>query len=139
VPEPTPDPVPDPVPEPIPEPSPDPTPDPAPPQPDLPDQPDVEPPAPEPDVTPPAADSGAASTEDLIARLRGAEDGSPANGSPAAPDVSGSDQAAARLVAMNMALDGSSREEIEAKLRADFGDGIDHDAVLDDVLARAAG
>jgi outer membrane biosynthesis protein TonB len=142
VPEPTPDPVPeptpDPVPEPTPEPSPEPTPDPGPPQPDLPDAPDVEPPVPEPDVTPPAADS--TSTEDLIAQLRGGDgsaNGSATNGS-AAPAVSESDQAAARLVAMNMALDGASREDIAAKLRDDFGDGVDHDAVLDDVLARAA-
>ena len=145
VPEPTPDPVPDPTPDPVPEPtpqpSPEPTPDPGPPAPDLPDEPDVEPPAPEPDITPPAAE-GETSTEDLIAQLRGGAEpvnGTEANGSAAAPAVSSSDQAAARLVAMNMALDGSSREDIAAKLREDFGEGVDHDAVLDDVLARAAG
>ncbi len=90
-------------------------------------------------MTPPA--EADASTEDLIAQLRGGREanGSAANAAAAAPAVSGSDEAAARLVAMNMALDGSSREEIAAKLRSDFGADADLEGVLDDVLARAAG
>jgi outer membrane biosynthesis protein TonB len=46
------------------------------------------------------------------------------------------DAAGARLVAMNMALDGSGREEIVARISAEFT-GADADAVADEVLARA--
>ena len=37
---------------------------------------------------------------------------------------------------MKLALDGSSRDEIEAELESKFGSG-DRGALLDDVLARA--
>jgi outer membrane biosynthesis protein TonB len=46
------------------------------------------------------------------------------------------DKSAARLVAMKMALDGSSREEIDAHLAENYD--IEHrEKLLDDVLARA--
>lgn len=138
VPEPTPDPVPEPTPDPVPERVPDPTPpDPAP-APDLPDAPEPAPPAPEPEIQPPVAVSASASTDDLIAQLRcGSGVAAAANGTTVAPAVSGSDHGAARLVAMNMALDGTSRERIAAQLRTEFGDVADLDGMLDDVLARA--
>ena len=46
------------------------------------------------------------------------------------------DDAAARLVAMKLAVDGKDREEIEAELSERFGLG-DRSGLLDDVLARA--
>jgi hypothetical protein len=46
------------------------------------------------------------------------------------------DDAAARLVAMKLAVDGKGREEIEAELSARFGAG-DRSGLLDDVLSRA--
>jgi outer membrane biosynthesis protein TonB len=131
VPEPTPDPSPDPMPDPVPEPTPDPTPEP------LPD------PAPEPTIEPPAPDpgpltGGTASTDDLIAQLRaGSAGGGSANGSGTAPATSGSDLGAARLVAMNMALDGSDRSAIAARLEVDFAELPDRDGLLDEVLDRA--
>jgi hypothetical protein len=51
------------------------------------------------------------------------------------PSANGDDQAA-RLVAMKMALDGKSREEIERELSDKLGPG-DRTALLDEVLARA--
>ena len=69
----------------------------------------------------------------------------PDEADPPAPDApadtasnggADSDKSAARLVAMKMALDGSSREEIEAHLEANYD--VEHrDKLLDDVLARA--
>ena len=50
---------------------------------------------------------------------------------------SSTDAAAARLVAMNMALDGAAREEIEARLAEDYA-LPDAGAIVDDVLALAA-
>jgi hypothetical protein len=49
---------------------------------------------------------------------------------------SGGNDAAARLVAMKLAVDGRSRDEIESELAEKFGDA-DRSALLDDVLARA--
>lgn len=46
------------------------------------------------------------------------------------------DKAAARLVAMKMALDGASREEIDSHLAGNY-DVENRDKLLDDVLARA--
>lgn len=46
------------------------------------------------------------------------------------------DKAAARLVAMKMALDGASREEIDAHIAQNY-DVENRDKLLDDVLARA--
>jgi hypothetical protein len=53
------------------------------------------------------------------------------------PSVNGND-AAARLAAMKLALDGKGRDEIAAQLEAKFGPG-DRGALLDDVLSRAGG
>ncbi len=55
---------------------------------------------------------------------------------PDVPPAANGNQAAAKLVAMKMALEGSSREEIEAALVADYG-LADAGPLLDDVLARA--
>src|SRR5687768_6004006 len=54
---------------------------------------------------------------------------------PAIPAANG-DKSAARLVAMKMALDGSSREEIDSHLADKYGLD-DNDKLLDDVLSRA--
>jgi len=104
--------VPEPEPEPVPEPTPDPVPNPVP-TPEPVPEPSPEPvpePAPPPDeATPPTAkESGGKST----------------------------DAAGARLVAMNMALDGASRDEIAARLAADY-ELDDAEAIVDDVLALA--
>jgi outer membrane biosynthesis protein TonB len=105
-----PEPEPPPVPEPMPEPVPEPTPEPAP----QPEPPAIPEPAPPPDEgTPPQA------AERAEAEPK--------------PD----DPAAARLVAMNMALDGSSREAIEAHLAAHYSLD-DASSIVDDVLALAA-
>jgi hypothetical protein len=55
---------------------------------------------------------------------------------PSAVSPKSDDAAGARLVALNMALDGASREEIEAKLAEDFvlADGS---KLVDEVLAVA--
>jgi len=54
----------------------------------------------------------------------------------ASANSSGGNDAATRLVAMKLAVDGSGRDEIEAELNAKFG-SADRSALLDDVLARA--
>jgi outer membrane biosynthesis protein TonB len=113
VPEPTPDPGPAPGPEPVPEPTPDPVPEPAPP----PDEGDV-----------PSA--GRASTEELIEQLKSADSGETTGAA-----TNGGDAAGARLVAMKMALDGASREEVDAHLAESF-DLADREALLDEVFAR---
>lgn len=105
-----PEPEPPPVPEPGPEPVPEPTPEPAP----QPEPPLVPEPTPPPDEgTPPqvAAEADA--------------------------DPKPDDPVAARLVAMNMALDGASRVTIEAHL-AEHYSLDDAGAIVDDVLAFAA-
>lgn len=104
-----PEPSPAPVPEPFPEPIPEPTPDPVPePQPD---------PVPEP--TPPP------------------DEGTPPQLAADSSNGAGSDDAtAARLVAMNMALDGASREQIEGHLAENYS-LEDTGALVDDVLALA--
>jgi outer membrane biosynthesis protein TonB len=104
--------VPEPTPEPVPEPTPDPVPEPTIPEPEIDPSPATVPeptpqPIPEPSPDPPA---------------------------PAA--VNGrSDDGAARLVAMKMALDGSSREEVAARLASQY-DLADGDALLDSVFER---
>jgi outer membrane biosynthesis protein TonB len=100
--------VPEPSPPDIPEPTPDPVPEPVPtPEPVPEPTPD---PVPEPTPEEPPGDA--------------------ANGGRSA------DKSAARLVAMKMALDGSSREEIEAHLAENYD--VEHtEKLLDDVLARA--
>jgi len=107
----------------VPEPSPPPVPEPSPPEPDpgppAPPTPEPEPPL-IPEPTPPP-DEG---TPPQIA----------VNG--AAPDAAAKsdDSAGARLVAMNMALDGASREEIEAHLAENYALD-DAGSLVDDVLA----
>jgi outer membrane biosynthesis protein TonB len=102
----TPEPLPEPMPEPMPDPVPEPTPDPVP-----------EPtPQPEPSETPEPVSSTPAST----------------NGEAA----SAADDSAARLVAMKLALDGTSRDDARAQLAAEYEVG-DLDALLDDVYAKA--
>jgi hypothetical protein len=101
--------VPEPEPPAVPEPEPPPTPEPTPPEPAEPEPPLIPEPTPPPDEgTPPAAANGASKP----------------------------DEAGARLVAMNMAFDGASREEIVAKLDADYDLG-DSGSVADQVLALA--
>jgi len=72
--------------------------------------------------------------EDLAAQLHGAPaEVGPAESGPA-PEA---DHGAVRLVALNMALDGASRDEIEQRIEADFGPVAGIDALIDDVLSRA--
>jgi hypothetical protein len=55
---------------------------------------------------------------------------------PVSPPAGNGDDAAQRLVAMKLAVDGRDRAEIEAELNARFGEA-DRSALLDDVLSRA--
>jgi hypothetical protein len=55
---------------------------------------------------------------------------------PVPPPAGNGDDAAARLLAMKLAIDGKGREEIAYELDAKFG-AADRDSLLDDVLARA--
>jgi outer membrane biosynthesis protein TonB len=110
VPEPTPEPVPEPMPEPVPEPTPEPIPEPTP-------DPVPEPtPDPVPEPTPPVE--------------------TPASETAAANGNGGDSDAAARLVAMKLALDGTSREAAREQLAAEY-DVADIDALLDDVYSKA--
>ncbi len=63
----------------------------------------------------------------------------PAAEEPAAPATNGNgDASGARLVAMKMALDGKSREEVASHLAASYDvNGGDSSQLLDDVFARA--
>jgi hypothetical protein len=90
-----------------------------------------EPPVPGPDPTPPGPDPQPPTP-------------SPDPGPPGPPDPgpqisagnsSGGDDAAARLVAMKLAVDGRGRDEIQRELEERFG-GADP-SLIDDVLARA--
>jgi membrane protein involved in colicin uptake len=63
-----------------------------------------------------------------------ADPGVPA--SPAEAQTGAADESAARLVAMKMALDGASREEIERRLADSYG-LTPRAALIDDVLSRA--
>jgi DivIVA domain-containing protein len=101
-----------PQPEPVPEPQPEPVPEPAPPQPEI-DPTPVVVPEPEPVTIP-----------------------EPAPDQPMPAAVNGAEDQAARLVAMKMALDGSSREEIAKHLAASYELG-DSDELLDAVFERA--
>jgi len=84
-------------------------------------------PAPEPETV--AADKP--STDELIAQLRGGAEAKPA------PQNKGGD-AAARLVAMNMALDGASRDEVDKHLAEGY-EVADRQALLDEVFSRVSG
>ena len=103
--------VPEPAPPPVPEPTPDPVPNPVPgpepvPEPEPPVVPEPEPPPDE--GTPPSA------------------------GRPAVSD----DETGARLVAMNLALDGASREDAKRRLEAEYA-LADLDALVDEVYSKA--
>ena len=91
---------------------------------------------PKPKAAPKPAAARKPTDDELIARLRASAE-APEAEEPPAPAVSGSEQGAARLVAMNMALDGSSREQIAKQLKAEFGSVEGVDSLLDDVLERA--
>ena len=102
-------------------------------------------PGPEPQPQPaPATDK--ASTEELLERLAavGGPAGETSSGSAAArepsagvPNRAGSgSEAAARLVAMKLALDGTPRDETRKRVAADY-DVADLDSLLDEVYARA--
>jgi hypothetical protein len=56
---------------------------------------------------------------------------------PVAPSAGNGDDAAERLVAMKLAVEGKDRAAIEAELGERFG-AADRSALLDDVLSRAA-
>jgi hypothetical protein len=56
---------------------------------------------------------------------------------PVSPPAGNGNDAAARLVAMKLAVDGKDRTAIEAELNEKFG-AADRAALLDDVLSRAA-
>ncbi|MFN8112155.1 MAG: hypothetical protein U0R51_03035 [Solirubrobacterales bacterium] len=91
---------------------------------------------PDPERERPAAAAGRPTDDELIARLRASAD-APVAEEPPAPAVSGSEQGAVRLVAMNMALDGASREQIAKQIEAEFGSVAGVDQLLDEVLKRA--
>lgn len=96
------------TPEPEPEPEPEPIPEPEP------ERPAESPGAPEAPVTPPAPE------QSTVERTSSGGNG---------------DDAAERLVAMKLAVDGKDRAKIEAELTAKFG-AADRSALLDDVLSR---
>jgi|SRR5918994_6962687 hypothetical protein len=114
--DPTPATVPEPEPAREPEPSPPTTPEPEPAREPEPQPPEV------PEPVPPSGD--APSTEQLIAQLKGGN--------------ASSDEGAARLVAMNMALDGKSREEVESHLAEGY-ELDDVGTILDEVYSRVGG
>jgi DivIVA domain-containing protein len=116
VPEPEPPREPEPTPPRIPEPQPPPAPEPQPPT------------IPEPQPPGPEAGGDRPSTEDLMAQLKGDQ---------AAKQGDGGEEgdAAARLEAMKMALDGSSREEVDRRLAENY-DLADRDKLLDEVFER---
>jgi hypothetical protein len=122
VPEPEPPREPEPTPPRTPEPQPPPTPEPQPP-----DIPEPQPPGPEIESRP--------STEELIEQLKGGAGGSKSPPAPAEDSDNGADAAAVRLVAMKMALDGSSRDEVDRHLAESYGPG-DRGDLLDEVFSR---
>ncbi|MDA0173210.1 DivIVA domain-containing protein [Solirubrobacter taibaiensis] len=74
--------------------------------------------------------------EQLQADVAGTAPSPPAADAPAPVTPLSSDDSGARLIALNMALSGSSREETAAYLAEHF-ELADPDALLDDVYARA--
>ena len=75
-----------------------------------------------------------------VDRVRPGRLGRPSRGGAdrAARGASGSDLGAARLVAMNMALDGASRAQITARITAEFSAVGNVEILVDDVIRRAA-
>ena len=102
------------------------------------------PPVPDPRPTGPGADARAVSAARAApdpgahaAAGRGHPPQVAGNGAAADTGAKSEDVGAARLVAMNMALEGSSREAIEAHLADNYA-VQDIGAIVDDVLARAS-
>jgi DivIVA domain-containing protein len=120
--DPTPVTVPEPAPPREPEPEPPLTPEPEPPL--TPEPGPAEVPEPRPEPFEPGG-TRRSNADELIAQLEGGDGNDTA------------DTAAARLVAMNMALDGSSRKEIERHLAQSY-DLADREALLDEVFTRIA-
>jgi hypothetical protein len=89
--------------------------------------------APSPPPREPAEDVAEAPTSPPVEEAAEAD---PVKAEAAAFKSEGDDAQAARLVAMKMALDGASRDEISAELESSYSLD-DRDALLDDVLAKA--
>ena len=115
-------------------------------------EPEPEAPAPEPEAPeskPEASESqpapaepasrGKVSTEALIEQLKAGGQSAEPEPEPAAQATNaapGDDAGAARLVAMKLALDGTSRDEARKQLAADY-DVADLDSLLDEVYSKA--
>lgn len=129
--------VPEPTPEPVPEPTPEPVPEPTPPPDEVPD-PD---PAPESEAEEeePAAAAAPDVTEEFP-KVSPDEEAADSDGDEPAADGGDSgtheDEAGARLVALKMALDGASRDEVEQHLTENY-ELTDSSQMVDDVFARA--
>jgi hypothetical protein len=85
------------------------------------------------------APSGKVSTEALIEQLKAGGQSAEPDPEPAAQATNaapGDDAGAARLVAMKLALDGTSRDEARKQLAADY-DVADLDSLLDEVYSKA--
>jgi hypothetical protein len=98
-----------------------------------------EPEAPAPQPAPPDEPQSAVSTDELIEQLRAGDVSStpePESQTPASNNAPSDDAGAARLVAMKLALEGTSRDEARKQLAADY-DVADLDALLDEVYAKA--
>ena len=82
---------------------------------------------------------GKVSTEGLIEKLKAGGQSANAEPEPAAAasnEAASDDAGAARLVAMKLALDGTSRDEARKQLAADY-EVADLDSLLDEVYAKA--
>jgi hypothetical protein len=93
----------------------------------------------EPELAPTEPEAERASTEELIEQLKAG--GHSANAEPepavaASNQAPGDDVSAARLVAMNLALDGTARDEARKQLAAEY-EIDDLDSLLDEVYAKA--
>ncbi len=100
-------------------------------------------PKPEPGGDQAPTGAGAPSTDELMVQLKAGSGDEPSGSSPQGPSPSPEDHgsggdAAARLVAMKLALDGTPRDEARTRLAADY-DVDDLDGLLDEVYAKAAG
>jgi hypothetical protein len=86
-------------------------------------------------ATPPPDPTPSSAPEHEAAADEPADEPAPEKPDPPSP-AADDDSQAARLVAMKMALDGASRDEIASELDASYK-LADRDALLDDVLAKA--
>ena len=103
-----------------------------------PEAPESKPEASEPQPAPAEpAPRGKVSTEALIEQLKaGGQSAEPEPAAQATNAAPGDDAGAARLVAMKLALDGTSRDEARKQLAADY-DVADLDSLLDEVYSKA--